>query len=208
MRVWSVVFALVLILTLLSLCILFLSSRFCFLQSSSSFFVLLLSSAFILHFLCSFLLQSSTFSLVLIPTSSTKLLSHRSHFLLLLLTSFHSSASSSAIFISSSRSDILPFLDRVSYLCLGDVVYTGSTRHMIDYFRSIGFPCPELENPLMYYREYLLACLSLSLSLLLSQNEEVLFCFYSVCLYMEITFIFMLLYPLVLSLPSHTSWFT
>ncbi|CAL4134223.1 unnamed protein product [Meganyctiphanes norvegica] len=49
------------------------------------------------------------------------------------------------------RSDILPFLDRVSYLCLGDVVYTGSTRLMIDYFRSIGFPCPELENPLMYY---------------------------------------------------------
>ena len=51
------------------------------------------------------------------------------------------------------RSDIFPFLDRVTYLCLGDVVYTGSTRLMMDYFRSIGFPCPELENPLMYYRE-------------------------------------------------------
>lgn len=49
------------------------------------------------------------------------------------------------------RSDIFPFLDRVTYLCLGDVVYTGSTRLMMDYFRSIGFPCPELENPLMYY---------------------------------------------------------
>ncbi|CAG2100894.1 unnamed protein product [Medioppia subpectinata] len=49
------------------------------------------------------------------------------------------------------RSDIFPFLDRVTYLCLGDVVYTGSTRMMIDYFRGIGFPCPELENPLMYY---------------------------------------------------------
>lgn len=49
------------------------------------------------------------------------------------------------------RSDIFPFLDRVTYLCLGDVVYTGSTRMMLDYFRSIGFPCPELENPLMYY---------------------------------------------------------
>ncbi|XP_050735234.1 ATP-binding cassette sub-family G member 5-like [Eriocheir sinensis] len=55
------------------------------------------------------------------------------------------------ITMEKPRSDILPFLDRVSYLCLGDVVYTGSTRHMIDYFRSIGFPCPELENPLMYY---------------------------------------------------------
>ncbi|XP_037093116.1 ATP-binding cassette sub-family G member 5-like [Pollicipes pollicipes] len=49
------------------------------------------------------------------------------------------------------RSDIFPFLDRVTYLCLGDVVYTGSTRMMLDYFRVIGFPCPELENPLMYY---------------------------------------------------------
>ena len=52
------------------------------------------------------------------------------------------------------RSDIFPFLDRVTYLCLGDVVYTGATRMMLDYFRSIGFPCPELENPLMYYREF------------------------------------------------------
>lgn len=49
------------------------------------------------------------------------------------------------------RSDIFPFLDRVTYLCLGDVIYSGSTRMMLDYFRSIGFPCPELENPLMYY---------------------------------------------------------
>lgn len=40
------------------------------------------------------------------------------------------------------RSDIFPFLDRVTYLCLGDVVYSGSTRMMMDYFRSIGFPCP------------------------------------------------------------------
>ena len=52
------------------------------------------------------------------------------------------------------RSDIFPFLDRVTYLCLGDVVYTGATRMMLDYFRSIGFPCPELENPLMYYCKY------------------------------------------------------
>nr|CAD7578958.1 unnamed protein product [Timema californicum] len=51
------------------------------------------------------------------------------------------------------RSDVFPFLDRVTYLCLGDVVYTGATRLMLHYFRSIGFPCPELENPLMYYCE-------------------------------------------------------
>ncbi|CAG0920343.1 unnamed protein product [Notodromas monacha] len=49
------------------------------------------------------------------------------------------------------RSDIFPFLDRVAYLSLGVLVYAGPTRRMLDYFRSIGFPCPELENPLMYY---------------------------------------------------------
>lgn len=53
------------------------------------------------------------------------------------------------------RSDIFPFLDRVTFLCLGDLVYTGSTRMMMEYFSSIGFPCPDLENPLMYYCEYL-----------------------------------------------------
>ncbi len=36
------------------------------------------------------------------------------------------------------RSDIFPFLDRVTYLCLGDVVYTGATRMMLDYFRCVG----------------------------------------------------------------------
>ncbi|XP_067124496.1 ATP-binding cassette sub-family G member 5 [Centruroides vittatus] len=55
------------------------------------------------------------------------------------------------ISMEKPRSDIFPFLDRVTYLCHGEIVYTGSTRMMLDYFRSIGFPCPELENPLMYY---------------------------------------------------------
>lgn len=40
------------------------------------------------------------------------------------------------------RSDLCPFLDRVTYLCLGDVVYSGPTWTMLDYFRSIHFPCP------------------------------------------------------------------
>lgn len=53
--------------------------------------------------------------------------------------------------IDRPRSDIFPFLDRVTFLCLGDVVYSGSTCMMMQYFSSIGFPCPELENPLMYY---------------------------------------------------------
>ncbi|KAF7273656.1 hypothetical protein GWI33_013642, partial [Rhynchophorus ferrugineus] len=49
------------------------------------------------------------------------------------------------------RSDVFPFLDRVLYLCLGDAVYAGGTRQMLEYFDAIGFPCPQLENPLMYY---------------------------------------------------------
>lgn len=52
------------------------------------------------------------------------------------------------------RSDVFPFLERVLYLCLGDVVYTGGTRQMLEYFTAIGFPCPQLENPLMYYCKY------------------------------------------------------
>lgn len=51
------------------------------------------------------------------------------------------------------RSDVFPFLDRAAYLCLGDLVYAGPTRLMLEYFRTIGFPCPQLENPLMYYCE-------------------------------------------------------
>ncbi|XP_025832072.1 ATP-binding cassette sub-family G member 5 isoform X2 [Agrilus planipennis] len=49
------------------------------------------------------------------------------------------------------RSDVFPFLEKVLYLCLGDIVYAGGTRQMLDYFNAIGFPCPHLENPLMYY---------------------------------------------------------
>lgn len=53
--------------------------------------------------------------------------------------------------METPRSDVLPFVSRVALLCLGAVVYSGPTRSMLDYFTYIGFPCPELENPLMYY---------------------------------------------------------
>lgn len=44
------------------------------------------------------------------------------------------------------RSDVFPFLDRALFLCLGGVVYSGSTRGMLEYFHSIGFPCPQVFN--------------------------------------------------------------
>ncbi|XP_055851987.1 ATP-binding cassette sub-family G member 5 [Episyrphus balteatus] len=53
--------------------------------------------------------------------------------------------------LEKPRSDVFPFLDRALFLCLGGVVYSGSTRAMLEYFHGIGFPCPQLENPLMYY---------------------------------------------------------
>ncbi|XP_018791255.1 PREDICTED: ATP-binding cassette sub-family G member 5 [Bactrocera latifrons] len=53
--------------------------------------------------------------------------------------------------LEKPRSDVFPFLDRALFLCLGGVVYSGGTRAMLEYFHSIGFPCPQLENPLMYY---------------------------------------------------------
>lgn len=42
-------------------------------------------------------------------------------------------------------------ISRALFLCLGGVVYSGGTRAMLEYFHGIGFPCPQLENPLMYY---------------------------------------------------------
>ena len=72
------------------------------------------------------------------------------------------------------RSDVFPFLDRVAYLCLGDMVYTGPTRFMLDYFQGIGFPCPELENPLMYYRAYRACCFDRTLPWLCLARSETL----------------------------------
>lgn len=37
----------------------------------------------------------------------------------------------------------------------GDTVYAGGTRQMLEYFDAIEFPCPQLENPLMYYCKFL-----------------------------------------------------
>lgn len=77
--------------------------------------------------------------------------------------------------LEKPRSDVFPFLDRwdgepkwiiciicftsaflvplfrALFLCLGGAVYSGGTRAMLEYFHNIGFPCPQLENPLMYY---------------------------------------------------------
>ncbi|KAF4523910.1 hypothetical protein B566_EDAN013623 [Ephemera danica] len=74
-------------------------------------------------------------------------------YLVLSMLANHARQSGRLVLLSMERprSDVFPFLDRVAILCLGDVVFTGKTGLLLDYFQSIGFPCPELENPLMYY---------------------------------------------------------
>lgn len=74
-------------------------------------------------------------------------------YLLVSILSNYSKKTGCGILLSMEkpRSDVFPFLDRALFLCLGGVVYSGSTRGMLEYFHSIGFPCPQLENPLMYY---------------------------------------------------------
>lgn len=49
------------------------------------------------------------------------------------------------------RSDIYPMLDRITVLFFGEVVYSGYTKMMPQYFRSIGYACPASENPAVYY---------------------------------------------------------
>ena len=45
---------------------------------------------------------------------------------------------------------------------------------MLDYFRAIGFPCPELENPLMYYRKMMPQYLGFIYSLTIALQSKVL----------------------------------
>ncbi|XP_014674454.1 PREDICTED: ATP-binding cassette sub-family G member 5-like [Priapulus caudatus] len=49
------------------------------------------------------------------------------------------------------QSDIYPMVDKVAYLCSGEVVYTGYTKSMLEYYHKIGCPCPEFENPLDFF---------------------------------------------------------
>uniref|UniRef100_A0A1B6C953 ABC transporter domain-containing protein n=1 Tax=Clastoptera arizonana TaxID=38151 RepID=A0A1B6C953_9HEMI len=76
-----------------------------------------------------------------------------STYLIVSMLSSHARRRGRAVILTMEkpRSDVFPFLDRAAYLCLGDLVYAGPTRLMLEYFRTIGFPCPQLENPLMYY---------------------------------------------------------
>ncbi|XP_041352326.1 ATP-binding cassette sub-family G member 8-like isoform X2 [Gigantopelta aegis] len=53
--------------------------------------------------------------------------------------------------IHQPRSDLLDLFDKVLLMSKGQMVYFGEARNMVDYFNSLGFPCPELTNPCDYY---------------------------------------------------------
>lgn len=94
-----------------------------------------------------------SFSVMLLLDEPTQGLDPLSAYLLISILSNTAKKTGCGILLSleKPRSDVFPFLDRALFLCLGGVVYSGGTRAMLEYFHGIGFPCPQLENPLMYY---------------------------------------------------------
>ena len=52
---------------------------------------------------------------------------------------------------SEPRSDIYQLFDRLTILFFGEVLFSGYTKRMPAYFRSLGFPCPTTENPAVFY---------------------------------------------------------
>lgn len=53
--------------------------------------------------------------------------------------------------IHQPRFDIFSMIDSLMILSSGRVVYDGPANQMVDYFASLGFPCPEHTNPCDFY---------------------------------------------------------
>ncbi|KAK6018931.1 hypothetical protein OSTOST_15453, partial [Ostertagia ostertagi] len=53
--------------------------------------------------------------------------------------------------IGNPRSDLCQLISSVTILFHGAVLYSGRVKNLKTYFRDIAFPCPENENPTMYY---------------------------------------------------------
>ncbi|GFO03833.1 ATP-binding cassette sub-family g member 8-like [Plakobranchus ocellatus] len=53
--------------------------------------------------------------------------------------------------IHQPRFDIFSMIDSLMILSSGSVVYDGPANQMVDYFTSLGFPCPEHTNPCDFY---------------------------------------------------------
>ncbi|MEE6523764.1 hypothetical protein FKM82_022801 [Ascaphus truei] len=53
--------------------------------------------------------------------------------------------------IHQPRSDIFRLFDLVLLLSSGATIYSGTARDMVQYFTSIGYPCPKYCNPADFY---------------------------------------------------------
>uniref|UniRef100_F1KYZ6 ATP-binding cassette sub-family G member 5 n=1 Tax=Ascaris suum TaxID=6253 RepID=F1KYZ6_ASCSU len=49
------------------------------------------------------------------------------------------------------RSDLYQLMTRITILFYGETLYSGYTKQMPFYFRQVGYPCPNNENPAVYY---------------------------------------------------------
>uniref|UniRef100_A0A915B540 ABC transporter domain-containing protein n=6 Tax=Parascaris univalens TaxID=6257 RepID=A0A915B540_PARUN len=49
------------------------------------------------------------------------------------------------------RSDLYQLMTQITILFYGETLYSGYTKQMPFYFRQIGYPCPNNENPAVYY---------------------------------------------------------
>uniref|UniRef100_H0X7R1 ATP-binding cassette sub-family G member 8 n=1 Tax=Otolemur garnettii TaxID=30611 RepID=H0X7R1_OTOGA len=49
------------------------------------------------------------------------------------------------------RSDIFRLFDLVLLMTSGTTVYLGAAQHMVEYFTTIGYPCPRYSNPADFY---------------------------------------------------------
>ncbi|XP_044147217.1 ATP-binding cassette sub-family G member 8 [Bufo gargarizans] len=53
--------------------------------------------------------------------------------------------------IHQPRSDIFQIFDLVLLLSSGSTIYSGTAKDMVQYFSSIGYPCPRYSNPADFY---------------------------------------------------------
>lgn len=53
--------------------------------------------------------------------------------------------------IHQPNSDIYEMFDRLMLLARGKIIYLNEACHAVDYFSSIGEPCPELSNPADFF---------------------------------------------------------
>jgi len=83
------------------------------------------------------------------PTSGLD--SFTAHHLIVTLSNLAKSGRTVILTIHQPRSDIFELFHLITILSDGQVVYAGQASSMIDYFTSIGYPCPPLTNPCDFY---------------------------------------------------------